>query len=591
MRMPSIPLLRNLLFLPFLSVVHPNSWGQGCDHHHDEDTPAIRELAKKAIAWRHQSFRLDRIENVRLLAFNDFHGQISTGRFVSGRPVGSAAVMASYFKEAASDTFVDRTFIVHAGDHVGASPPSSALLQDEPAISFLNMVGNKFCTELWRENPLCNVVGTPGNHEFDEGKAEAARLIFGGNHAKGPFLENPWRGAKFPMISSNVVWEGTTKTVLPGYNIKLAKGIPIGFIGAVLKETPTIVTPSGVAGLSFLDEAESINKQVIQLKRLGVRAIVVTIHQGGTQPSHGGPTQDSSAPVTGVIQGIIDNLSDEIDVVVTGHTHQFTNAFLKNKNGKVMLVTQSFSASTAFGQIDLQLDRITRDVVGMTGQIITTWADQGPGLTPDPAVRLMVEKAEATVAPLVNREVGTAAQAILRAQNASGESALGNLIADAQRLSVNADFAFMNPGGIRADMNAGLITWGTLFTIQPFANDVVSMTLTGAQVYELLNQQWVGQTSPRMLQVSGLTYSWDNALPVGSKVTDVRRAGISIGMSDLFTIACNSFMASGGDNFVVLKSGTNRVVGPVDLDALVDFVSTRAQPIEYAIEGRITRAN
>ncbi len=591
MRMLSISLLRNLLFLPLLSAVIPNSWGQGCDHHHDEDTPAIRELAKKAIAWKHSSYRLDRIENVRLLAFNDFHGQISAGKLVSGRPVGSAAVMASYFKEAAADTFVDRTFIVHAGDHVGASPPSSALLQDEPAISFLNRVGNKFCTEKWRENPLCNVVGTPGNHEFDEGKNEAARLHFGGNHVKGPFLENPWRGANYPMISSNVVWKGTNKTVIPGYNIKLVKGIPIGFIGAVLKETPSIVTPSGVAGLDFLDEAESINKQVTKLKQLGVRAMVVAIHQGGSQPSHGEPTQDSSAPVTGVIQSIIDNLSDEIDVVVTGHTHQFTNAFLKNKNGKVMLVTQSFSASTAFGQIDLQLDRKTRDVVGMTGKIMTTWADQGPGLTPDPAVRAMVDQAEALVAPLVNREVGTAAQAILRAQNAAGESALGNLIADAQRSSVNADFAFMNPGGIRADMNAGIITWGALFTIQPFANDVVSMRLTGAQVYELLNQQWVGQTSPRMMQISGLTYSWDNALPTGSKVTEVRRGGALIGMADLFTIACNSFMASGGDNFTVLRNGIDRVVGPVDLDALVTFVTNHSQPIDYAIEGRITRAN
>jgi 5'-nucleotidase len=173
----------------------------------------------------------------------------------------------------------------------------------------------------------------------------------------------------------------------------------------------------------------------------------------------------------------------------------------------------------------------------------------------------------------------------------AGESALGNLIADAQRSSVNADFAFMNPGGFRADLFAGAITWGSLFTIQPFANDLVKMTLTGSQVYTLLNQQWVGQTSPRMLQISGLTYAWDDALPVGAKVTGIRRGGVPIGLSDRFIIACNSFMASGGDNFLVLKEGTNRVVGPVDLDALVDFVSGLTQPIRYAVEGRIVRSN
>jgi 5'-nucleotidase len=567
----------NAVFLAsVLSAAAPKASAQGCDHH-DADSPEERAEARRTIFWRHRDFHLHKVERVRLLSINDFHGQIGAGKSVSGRPVGSAPVLAAYLEEAA-DSLPGRTFLVHAGDHVGASPPNSALLQDEPSISFLNLMGNRFCTVHARENPLCDIVGTPGNHEFDEGKGELQRLLYGGNHAQGPFLENPWRGAAYPMISANVFKAGSDRTLLPPFNIKLAKGIPVAFIGAVLKETPAIVTPTGVTGLEFRDEAESINRQVAKLRRLGVRAMVVLIHQGGSQRSYPGETRDSASPVAGGIQRIIDDLDDEIDVVVSGHTHQFTNAFVKNKHGKTMLLTQAFSSGTAFGQIDLDLDRSTRDVVGMRGRIITTWADEGPGLTPDPRVRALVEQADARVAPLVDRIVGTAAHDILRAQNAAGESPLGDLIADAQRASVDADMAFMNPGGIRSDLSAGPITWGDLFTIQPFANDVVRMRLTGAQIYALLNQQWAGQASPRMLQISGLTYTWDDALPEGSKVVEVRRGGAPIGLADSFTIACNSFLAAGGDNFLVLKDGTERVVGPVDLAALADFIASRTQP-------------
>ncbi|MEO7426923.1 MAG: bifunctional metallophosphatase/5'-nucleotidase [Fibrobacteria bacterium] len=576
-----------ILFAAFLAR-EPHA--QGCESSHEHETAEQRQVAGKRICWYRGDRDPGRLESVRLLAINDFHGNLSVGKKVAGRPVGSAPVLAAYLRQA-SEGREDATFIVHAGDHVGASPPVSALLQDEPSIKFLNLMANRNCSEYFRGNPFCNIVGTPGNHEFDEGKDELLRLLYGGNHAKGPFLDKRWRGAVYPMISANVVRTGSGKSLLPPYSIKYSHGIPIAFIGAVLKATPTIVTPTGVEGLDFLDEAEAINKQAAYLRRLGVRAMVVLIHQGGLQASYAGPTDSAAAQVTGEIRAIIGNLSDDIDVVVSGHTHAFTNAIVANKNGKEMLVTQAFSAGTAFGQVDLEIDRKTRDVVGMSGQIITTWGDSGAGLAPDPAVLSMVEKAEAAVAPLVNRVIGTATADILAAQNAAGESALGDLLADAQRSSVNADFGFMNPGGIRADLYAGTITWGALFTIQPFANDVVKMQLTGAQVYTLLNQQWVGQTSPRMLQVSGLTYTWDNSLPVGSKVTEVRQAGLPIDLAGTYTVACNSFIAAGGDNFLVLKEGAEKVVGPVDLDALIGFVSGLTQPIQYSVDGRIVRLN
>ncbi|MGE4561278.1 MAG: metallophosphoesterase [Desulfobulbus sp.] len=203
---------------------------------------------------------------VQILAINDFHGQIVEGIKVSGRPVGSAPVLAAYLKEA-SKGMENRTFIVHAGDAVGASPPESALLQDEPTIMFLNQLANRHCHGSGRLDPKCNMVGTVGNHEFDEGQDEMMRLIYGGNHEKGPFLENPWQGAKFPYVCANVIGEKSGLPLLPPYVIKKVNRVPIAFVGAVLQDTPSIVTASGIEGLRFTDEAEAINKQVKFLKK------------------------------------------------------------------------------------------------------------------------------------------------------------------------------------------------------------------------------------------------------------------------------------------------------------------------------------
>ncbi|HEY0469697.1 MAG TPA: metallophosphoesterase, partial [Polyangiaceae bacterium] len=202
---------------------------------------------------------------VKLLGFNDFHGQLSTGKLVSNRPVGSAGVLSSYLK-AAQAGIENQTIIVHAGDHVGASPAASALLQDEPSIQWLNMLANSSCTYADKLNDACNVVGTLGNHEFDEGKTELLRLLNGGNHLSGPFLEDPYKGARVPYISANVVDEVTNRPILPPYVIKRVQGVPIAFVGAVLEATPTIVTPTGVAGLKFLDEADAANSYVPEIK-------------------------------------------------------------------------------------------------------------------------------------------------------------------------------------------------------------------------------------------------------------------------------------------------------------------------------------
>lgn len=341
----------------------------GENHGHDTvddgDSAALRERAGRRVEWRatgaHDSL------HVKLLAINDFHGQLSAGRRVSNRPVGSAGVLAAYL-DAARAGFEDRSIIVHAGDHVGATPPASALLQDEPAITFLNQLANDHCRHLKRSarhprdshaawSAKCNLVGTLGNHEFDEGVSELDRLLAGGNHAAGPFLEDPWRGARFPVVSANVVDAASGRPLLPPYVIQRIDGMPVAFIGAVLRQTPTIVTPSGVAGVLFLDEADAINRYIPELRRQNVRAIVVLIHQGGRQAIYNGETRADAPPVTGDIVDIVTRLDDEVDVVVSGHWHGFTNALLPNRSGKLLLLTQAFSSGTAYADIDLEISR------------------------------------------------------------------------------------------------------------------------------------------------------------------------------------------------------------------------------------------
>ena len=577
--------------LPALADMHA--------HDADEDaydTAAVRNNAESRIHWRKPAEDRDSSPaawvHMQILGFNDFHGQLSTGRLVSGRPVGSAPVLASYLRSAQENGDDDATFIVHAGDHVGASPPVSALLQDEPAIGFLNLLANDKCSERKPRHPRCNLVGTLGNHEFDEGVAEMLRLINGGNHANGPFLEKPYRGARFPYVSANVVDAITGKPILPPYVIKQARGQRIAFIGAVLKETPSIVTPTGVAGVRFLDEADAINRYVPELKARGVRAIVVLIHQGTRTTPFTGATRAQAQVLGGAIGDIVKRLDDEIDIVVSGHAHSFTNALMANNNGRPILVTQAFSAGTAYADIDIAIDPASHDIVEKSAAIVTTWADEGPGLVPDADVAQLVAQAEQRVAPLVSRVIGNAAIDILGVSNSAGESALGNLIADAQRAALNTDFAFMNPGGIRADILAGVVTWGELFTVQPFNNDLVRMNLSGAQIVQLLNQQWQGQAFPRILKTSGLTYLWDNARPVGDRIVEVRDGnGGLLNPAANYSVTVNSFLAAGGDNFSVLNAGTQRQVGPVDLDALVAYILARPQPFSAAIEGRIQRIN
>jgi 2',3'-cyclic-nucleotide 2'-phosphodiesterase (5'-nucleotidase family)/predicted AlkP superfamily phosphohydrolase/phosphomutase len=524
-----------------------------------------------------------RYVDTHLLGINDFHGNLTGAGQIYTDPysgfrgaAGGAAVLARYLLERKRAN-PDATVLVHSGDMIGASPPESGLLQDEPTIRLLNQIGFD--------------VGTPGNHEFDEGLEELLRLLDGGPSQFPP--GSTFEGQDFPLVSANIVDADTRQPIFKPYLIKRIKGVPVAFIGATTVTTPTIVEQGAVEGLEFLDEARAVNRYVPGLKRKGVEAMVLLIHEGGTQDRF--PFGTISPRISDITRA----LDPEVDVVMAGHSHTALNSRVDGR-----LVVQASSFGRAFEDVRLTLDRQTRDVAAASAELLPVWsfnppdiADPAHQVAGDPAVQAIVDDAVEQVAPLVNRVVNTAATDLLAGRDGgaspAGESPLGNLIADAQRAAMDTQFAFMNPGGIRARIQAGEVTWGELFAVQPFANDLVKMDLTGAQVWILLGQQF--QTpSNRILEISGLHYRYHLTSPT-TGVIDAVFVGppgddsqpVPNDASVTYTVTVNSFLAGGGDGFTVLRDGTNRVVGPVDLDALVDYVDALPTPFTSRIEGRI----
>jgi 2',3'-cyclic-nucleotide 2'-phosphodiesterase/3'-nucleotidase len=547
---------------------------------------------------------------VKVLAINDFHGQIGAGKLVGGKAVGSAGVLASYLRTAMAGV-ESRTVLAEAGDLVGASPADSALLQDEPTVAFINQLANASCasmpppaqqaTDLTRFDvlfdPGCNLVGVPGNHEFDEGTDELMRLLGGGNHAKGPFLQDPWGGARFPLISSNIR-KASGELLFRPYAVKYVDGVQVGFIGATLASTPSIVMPSGVAGLTFGDEVAAINAQVKELQARGIHAIVVVLHDGAYQSGgYTGSTRATQVAPADLLL-LVAQLDADVDVLITGHSHNFANEWVPNAGGKGVLVTQAYSAGTAFSNIDLTVDGATQEITASTASVVTTYA---AGIVPDAAAAALTAAADAMVAPIANAPVATTTGLISRSINAAGESALGDLLAEAHRVAMYSELGITNPGGMRADLPAAcattpcVITWNDCFTAQPFANQVMQVTLTGQQLKEALELQfmgWGGQTATRMLQISGFTYSWSASAPLGSRVvvSSLRKVdGTPIDLTASYTVSMNNYLQGGGDNFSVLKSGTKVIPGPIDVDALVSYLKVLPGAVNPSLDGRVSQ--
>jgi 5'-nucleotidase len=544
---------------------------------------------------------------VTIAAFNDFHGNLqSPGTYKNtsnvALPSGGIDYLAAYVKNIRAKS--PNSVTVSAGDLIGASPLTSALFHDEPTIEGMNILGLDF-----------NAVG---NHEFDEGRDELLRMQNGGCHptdshsCRGNQVGTPYpfEGAKFNFLAANVVEKSDGKTLFPAYGIKNFKGNKVAFIGMTLKGTPSIVTPSGISTLDFKDEADTVNALIPKLKAHGVNAVVVLIHEGGV------PTGNyTNCPgISGPIVDIVSRLDNAVDLVISGHTHQAYLCDLPNSAGRAIPVTSAGNYGRLVSEIDLTLNTATRDVIGVNATNLIV--DRTPGvITPVDSLTTLVSNYAALAAPIANQALGNITAPITRTANASGESALGDVIADAQLESTapadlgGAVIAFMNPGGIRADFTYpssgagegdGVVTYGEAFTVQPFGNSLTTKTLTGQQIYDLLEQQWgVLQPYSRILQVSGgfaYQHTFDStaanfaAQKGGHYVCDgsVKLNGAAIDKLASYRVTMNSFLASGGDNFTVFNLGTNQLGGAVDLDSMQDYF-TAHNPVAPGAQNRIVK--
>ena len=517
---------------------------------------------------------------LQLLGLNDFHGHLESttpGTIApdpsSPRvPAGGAEYLATHVRNLEGDA--RNSLVVAGGDLIGASPLLSALFHDEPTIEALNRIGLD--------------LAAVGNHEFDEGAAELKRMQRGGCHPEDGCQDGTgFSGAKFDYLAANVVDEQRGRTLFRPYEIRKFQGIKVGFIGMTLEGTPDIVSPSGVAGLDFLDEADTANRYARELRRKGVRAVVVLLHEGGVQSQPGGINDCNG--ISGSIVDIVERTTKAVDLFVTGHTHSAYNCEIDGR-----AVTSASSFGRVVTDIDLTLDRRSRDVVEVAANnlIITQNVFKAGDITQ------LIDRYNAIAAPLRDRVIGRISADITRTPDDSLENPAGNLIADAQLAATahagsgGAVAAFMNPGGVRSDFTFvqsgaegdGSVTYGEAFTVQPFGNSLVTLTLTGAQVLEVLKQQWCGQTAPRVLLPSGsVAYSYSLSAAsslVGrpcagavNPVTGLTIGGAPVDPAASYRITVNSFLADGGDLFSVLRDGTDRLGGAVDTDALETYIA------------------
>lgn len=543
----------------------------------------------------------DRGVDVRLIAFNDFHGYLDPpGELLKlpGRDggtvalsLGGAATLAGAIQSLKAGH--PRSVVVAAGDLVGASPLDSGLFHDEPTIEALNDMGLE--------------LSSVGNHEFDQGKAELLRKQNGGCRPGGvrgqdTCADGGFGGARFHYLAANVIDQASGKTLFPPYKIKRfddGRGgrVSIAFIGLVLKGTPAIVAPAGVAGLTFADEADTANALLPELRAKGVNAYVILIHQGGQ--IDGGYNDQACPGLRGEILGIADRLDPAFGVVVSAHTHRLYNC---RYNGR--LLTSAGSYGRFLTAIDLRLDRASGAILAdQADNIPVVNGQQGsdpayPPFPADPQVAALVAEYDARTAPITGRIVGSVAADITRAPQPGGESALGELVADSALAATRgqgAVAAFVNAGGVRADLIAaqissgeqpGQITYGEAYQVLPFGNRLVTVTLTGEQLYAVLAQQW-SVKGANLLQVSGLDYRWDAAagkVVAGSLEID----GRPVRGAARYRVTTVDFLLGGGDGFTALKAGTDPVPGGLALDAFTAYLAAHS-PVAAPAMDRVTQ--
>jgi 5'-nucleotidase len=552
--------------------------------------------------------------DVHLLAFNDLHGTLeAAGNNLYGQFAGGAAYLAKAIKDRQAQ-YGNREVTIFAGDNIGASPLANGLFHEEPITIAANLMHVDFASV--------------GNHEFDKGSAELLRIQNGGCHpvdgcTGAPYAlangstTNTYPGADFQYLSANVIVTDTGETLFPAYGIERFKGdsgrkFKVGFIGEVLESTPTIVTPTGVAGLTFEDEADAANAAVQDLEDQGVNTSVLVIHEGGFQSSPAALNGCNGSLAGSPIADIASRLDPAIKVIVSAHTHAEYRCTISSGG-----VTRLITSASSFGRV---LSDITLTINDKSGNLVTASADNiivgnalnapGTGVIrqpdtskEDPQVQAVVNQYVTASAPLANQVIGRIQGDLTRTGSPQGESALGDVIADAQLAATapanlgDADIAFMNPGGIRANLLVsdissggealGEVTYGEAFTVQPFGNSLVTKTMTGAMIRSLLEQQFPGcggATSVRILQISS-TFSYEQdpaATTCAGKIGDMWVNEILVAPGGSLRVTMNNFLATGGDGFTVFNQGTNALGGAQDIDAFVAYFAAN-EPAGIAV--------
>ncbi|WP_243297563.1 bifunctional 2',3'-cyclic-nucleotide 2'-phosphodiesterase/3'-nucleotidase [Bacillus litorisediminis] len=501
---------------------------------------------------------LNRGVNVQLLGLNDLHGQLDTVTKVGNASAGHIEYTAAALKQEESTN--PNTLLLHVGDMIGGSPLISALFQDEPTIEILENIGFD--------------AGTLGNHEFDEGIDELKRMMYGGDHPNGT---PGYDGINFPLVAANAFDTRDGNLITDPYTVLETGGQKIGVIGVVTQETPYMIVTKGNETLKITDEVEAINKYTEELKAQGVESIVVLAHNPALQTGYT-DSYDASR--------IAEQVDDEVDVIFAAHNHVKVNRVVDNK-----LIVQAYSYGSAFSDVELVIDPFTGDIFKKSAEIKTVYQDR---YTPDPEVAAIMDKYEQKVEPIKAQVVGQSLSTLVKGyptvNSQFGDLALGNLIADGMRAAMDSDFALMNGGGVRANLEAGEVTFGDVFAIQPFGNVLNKVSLSGADLRVILDEQITARGLDYHISGFKYTYTYDDTAKTGKVVDILLPDGTPIDPAKEYTVVVNNYMY-GNIGTSIGKLSSNMEVGPTDLDATVEYIKSLTSPFDYKSEGRIERVN
>lgn len=506
--------------------------------------------------------------SVRLLAFNDLHGSLRPPEGVRSEirqadgsltPAGGAAYLAAYVTQLRSQA--TNSLLYSVGDNWGSSALESAMFNDEPTVELLNRMKID--------------ASAIGNHELDKGLAEFRRMQSGGCSAVDACTFSPsFDGANFPLMAANMTYTNGTPATLP-FTVNMVDGIPLGVIAISPANTSQIVTPGGIADLQFGDEVEAINRTADVLDFFGVKAITVLLHRGDEPAVEGGPNDCNVE--SGPARDIALRASPKVDVIFTADSHQQYNCEFPDPAGNPRVVMQGASHGRIVSVADVTIDRNTREVVrdqtSAFNQIVTH------DISPDPDIQALADRAWSEASESAQRPVGTITADLTRDRVPSGESTLGNLVADAQLAAGStrgAQLALTNPGGMREDLDfgtSGQVTYRQAYGVQPFGNSLEVLSVTGAVLKDALEQQFQidldGTATERILSPSaGFTYAMDRRAAPGSRISEMRLNGQDIAPDGVYSVVVNKFLAEGGDGFTALKNSTQMTGAGNDLDAL-----------------------